>query len=48
MELARLSLSLPMRCFLKLCRDTGLIDDTFSAVDADLIFAKAHWLGFGQ
>ncbi|CAJ1345732.1 unnamed protein product, partial [Effrenium voratum] len=28
------------KCFLKLCRDTGLIDDTFSAVDADLIFAK--------
>lgn len=33
------------RSFLKLCRDTGLLDDSFSAVDADLIFAKATQKG---
>ena len=31
----------PLRSFLKLCKDTGLITDTFNAVDADLIFARA-------
>ena len=29
------------RSFLKLCKDTGLLNDSFTAVDADLIFAKA-------
>lgn len=28
------------KSFLKLCRDTGLVDRKFSATDADLIFAK--------
>mmetsp|Transcript_68770 Transcript_68770/g.151480 ORF Transcript_68770/g.151480 Transcript_68770/m.151480 type:complete len:367 (-) Transcript_68770:64-1164(-) len=28
------------KSFLKLCKDTGLITDTFNAVDADLIFAR--------
>ena len=28
------------RCFLKLCRDAEILDDTFTAVDADLTFAK--------
>lgn len=29
------------KSFLKLCKDTGLLNDSFTAVDADLIFAKA-------
>ncbi|CAE7468887.1 TPPP2, partial [Symbiodinium sp. CCMP2456] len=29
------------KCFLKLCRDTDILDDSFTAVDADLTFAKA-------
>lgn len=34
------------RSFLKLCKDTGLLDkDSFTAVDADLIFAKASEWG---
>ena len=39
------SFRVPLRSFLKLCRDTGLLDDSFSAVDADLIFAKATQKG---
>lgn len=33
--------SFVQRSFLKLCKDTGLLNDSFTAVDADLIFAKA-------